>query len=93
MLEELWLGKNKITQISGISTLVRLKRLDVQSNRRVFSIKLLGSPGLFDTVAKPLGRLGKMPRFQGLRCSSCACLAVYLSVSLAFFGETDIPVC
>ncbi len=33
LLEELWLGKNKITQIGGISTLVRLKRLDVQSNR------------------------------------------------------------
>ena len=34
-LEELWLGKNKITQIAGISTLVGLKRLDVQSNRQV----------------------------------------------------------
>ncbi|CAN0475390.1 unnamed protein product, partial [Laminaria digitata] len=32
-LEELWLGKNKITQIGGISTLLGLKRLDVQSNR------------------------------------------------------------
>lgn len=32
-LEELWMGKNKITQIAGIRTLTRLKRLDVQSNR------------------------------------------------------------
>ena len=33
MLQELWLWKNKITQIEGIFTFVRLKRLDVQSNR------------------------------------------------------------
>lgn len=32
-MEELWMGKNKITQIAGICTLTRLKRLDVQSNR------------------------------------------------------------
>lgn len=32
-LEELWMGKNKITQIAGIGTLTRLRRLDVQSNR------------------------------------------------------------
>ena len=32
-LEELWMGKNKITQISGIGNLTRLRRLDVQSNR------------------------------------------------------------
>ena len=32
-LEELWLGKNKIERISGLSNLTRLRRLDVQSNR------------------------------------------------------------
>jgi protein phosphatase 1 regulatory subunit 7 len=32
-LEELWLGKNKIEKIQGISALKKLKRLDVQSNR------------------------------------------------------------
>lgn len=33
LLEELWMGKNKITHISGIGALTALKRLDVQSNR------------------------------------------------------------
>jgi len=32
-LEELWLGKNKIEQIRGLEKLVKLRRLDVQSNR------------------------------------------------------------
>jgi len=32
-LEELWLGKNKIEHIGGLSKLTKLKRLDVQSNR------------------------------------------------------------
>lgn len=32
-LEELWLGKNKIERICGLSTLTKLRRLDVQSNR------------------------------------------------------------
>lgn len=32
-LEELWLGKNKIEMIQGLESLVRLRRLDVQSNR------------------------------------------------------------
>lgn len=32
-LEELWLGKNKIESIDGISHLTKLRRLDVQSNR------------------------------------------------------------
>ena len=32
-LEELWLGKNKIEHISGLSKLTKLRRLDVQSNR------------------------------------------------------------
>jgi len=32
-LEELWLGKNKIEKIEGISNLRKLRRLDVQSNR------------------------------------------------------------
>mmetsp|Transcript_12101 Transcript_12101/g.25050 ORF Transcript_12101/g.25050 Transcript_12101/m.25050 type:complete len:232 (-) Transcript_12101:687-1382(-) len=32
-LEELWLGKNKIESIDGISNLTKLRRLDVQSNR------------------------------------------------------------
>ena len=33
LLEELWLGKNKIERISGLSGLVNLRKLDVQSNR------------------------------------------------------------
>lgn len=33
LLEELWLGKNKIERISGLSGLASLRRLDVQSNR------------------------------------------------------------
>ena len=32
-LEELWLGKNKIEHISGISKLTKLRKLDLQSNR------------------------------------------------------------
>jgi len=32
-LEELWLGKNKIEKIEGLSNLKKLRRLDVQSNR------------------------------------------------------------
>jgi len=32
-LEELWLGKNKIEKIAGLSKLTKLRRLDVQSNR------------------------------------------------------------
>jgi len=32
-LEELWLGKNKIEKIDGLSNLTKLRRLDVQSNR------------------------------------------------------------
>ena len=32
-LEELWLGKNKIESIQGLDTLLKLRRLDVQSNR------------------------------------------------------------
>ena len=32
-LEELWLGKNKIEHIGGLSKLTKLRRLDVQSNR------------------------------------------------------------
>ena len=32
-LEHLWLGKNKITSIVGLSPLSKLRRLDVQSNR------------------------------------------------------------
>lgn len=32
-LEELWLGKNKITEIKGLDTLVNLKILSIQSNR------------------------------------------------------------
>jgi len=33
LLEELWLGKNKIERITGLSGLVSLRKLDVQSNR------------------------------------------------------------
>ena len=33
LLEELWLGKNKIERMSGLSGLVSLRKLDVQSNR------------------------------------------------------------
>ena len=32
-LEELWLGKNKITEIRGLDTLTNLKILSIQSNR------------------------------------------------------------
>lgn len=32
-LESLWLGKNKIESITGVSTLVKLRQLDVQNNR------------------------------------------------------------
>ncbi|KAG8686519.1 hypothetical protein FRC09_014071 [Ceratobasidium sp. 395] len=32
-LEELWLGKNKITKLQGLSTLKRLRVLSIQSNR------------------------------------------------------------
>lgn len=32
-LEELWLGKNKITEIKGLGTLTNLKILSIQSNR------------------------------------------------------------
>jgi Leucine-rich repeat (LRR) protein len=32
-LEELWLGKNKITEIKGLDTLTNLKILSIQSNR------------------------------------------------------------
>lgn len=35
MLEELWLGKNKITKIQGLDTLTKLQRLSLQSNRIV----------------------------------------------------------
>ncbi|KAG8713398.1 hypothetical protein FRC08_013292 [Ceratobasidium sp. 394] len=33
VLEELWLGKNKITKLQGLSTLKRLRVLSIQSNR------------------------------------------------------------
>jgi protein phosphatase 1 regulatory subunit 7 len=32
-LEELWMGKNKIEKITGLEKLVKLRRLDLQSNR------------------------------------------------------------
>ncbi len=32
-LRELWLGRNRITQISGLDTLANLRRISVQSNR------------------------------------------------------------
>ena len=35
LLEELWLGKNKITTIQGLESLSKLKRLSLQSNRIV----------------------------------------------------------
>lgn len=44
LLEELWLGKNKIEHISGLSGLASLRRLDVQSNRLTTIDGLLDSP-------------------------------------------------
>lgn len=35
-MEELWLGKNKITEIRGLDTLTSLKILSIQSNRLEF---------------------------------------------------------
>jgi len=32
-LEELWLGKNKITKLEGLGSLKKLKILSIQSNR------------------------------------------------------------
>jgi protein phosphatase 1 regulatory subunit 7 len=44
-LEELWLGKNKITEIKGLDTLQNLKILSIQSNR-LTSISLPHLPQL-----------------------------------------------
>ncbi len=41
-LEELWLGKNKIEKIEGLSNLKKLRRLDVQSNRLTSINGLIG---------------------------------------------------
>jgi|AntRauTorckE5430_2_1112549.scaffolds.fasta_scaffold06382_3 protein phosphatase 1 regulatory subunit 7 len=41
-LEELWLGKNKIENIEGVSNLKKLRRLDVQSNRLTSVENLVG---------------------------------------------------
>lgn len=54
-LEELWLGKNKITEIRGISHLTKLRKLDIQSNRLE---KIQGLETLVDLEELYLGHNG-----------------------------------
>lgn len=48
-LEELWLGKNKIEQIQGLDALVKLRRLDVQSNR-LTTLENIAHPELLEEM-------------------------------------------